>query len=544
MDRRRFLLLNAGAPLVAACTPWLHETPVSISKPGMTEGHLLRDGARWPPSRGSITAEIVILGSGIAGLTAAWKLALEGHRQFVLVTGPEPGGNTAGGRSGDIGYPTGAHYLPLMSSESTHMREMLADCGVIQAGAETSEPEYDETALVNAPRERLLFNGRWQEGLLPGEDTGSGAYAGFDAFFAAIEPFREARGSDGRRAFVVPLALSSQDSRFIALDKMSFADWLDREGHTAPALRTYLDYVCRDEFGAPRERVSAWAGLHYFVARNGRARNATEGSVITWPDGLATLARMLIAKIDARRGAGWMLGGMALRLVETGTGVEATCVGSDGNNGFIVHARRAICAMPLHVATHVVHSIADYGFDATRHLPPQAPWLVSNFFFDRIPTDPADKRGFPLAWDNVVHGGKGLGFVVATHQHIRQGPSVASIFTAYNALSEHPPRPTREWLQTASRAQLEEAAAVDLVDVYGTRLWRQLKRLEITVRGHAMATPHPGFLANAGLSALRAADGRILFAHGDLSSYSVCEEAAWWGYQAANRALAGVDHRR
>ncbi len=40
------------------------------------------------------------------------------------------------------------------------------------------------------------------------------------------------------------------------------------------------------------------------------------------------------------------------------------------------------------------------------------------------------------------------------------------------------------------------------------------------------------------LAALRAADGRILFAHADLSGYSVCEEAAWWGYRAAERVLA------
>jgi hypothetical protein len=27
----------------------------------------------------------------------------------------------------------------------------------------------------------------------------------------------------------------------------------------------------------------------------------------------------------------------------------------------------------------------------------------------------------------------------------------------------------------------------------------------------------------------------VLFAHSDLSSYSIFEEAAWWGWQAANR---------
>src|SRR5262249_15079450 len=397
------------------------------------------------------------------------------------------------------------------------------------------EPEYDETALVHAPRERLLFNGRWQEGVLPAERLGSGEAAKLEAFFAAIEPLKRARGGDGRRAFVVPLVQSSRDPRFTALDRLSFAAWLDREGHVAPALRWYLDYVCRDEFGAPSGSVSAWAGLHYFVARNGRASNAAEGSILTWPDGLAWLARALVAKVDARRGTGWMRAGMAARLEETRSGVEGVWVAEDGASSYLVRARRAICAMPLHVAARVVAPLAGYGFDPSRHLPPQAPWLVSNFALDRVP---ADKAGFPLSWDNVVYEGKGLGYVVATHQDIRQGPMVESVFTAYNALSERAPRQTREWLLGATRRELEDAAASDMLAVYGTRLWRYVKQLEITVRGHGMATPNPGFLSNAGLAALRAVEGRILFAHADLSGYSVCEEAAWWGYRAALRVLS------
>jgi hypothetical protein len=37
----------------------------------------------------------------------------------------------------------------------------------------------------------------------------------------------------------------------------------------------------------------------------------------------------------------------------------------------------------------------------------------------------------PLAWDNVVHGSRGLGYVVATHQWIRQARPAHTAFTAY-----------------------------------------------------------------------------------------------------------------
>jgi hypothetical protein len=44
------------------------------------------------------------------------------------------------------------------------------------------------------------------------------------------------------------------------------------------------------------------------------------------------------------------------------------------------------------------------------------------------------------------------------------------------------------------------------------------------------------FRSNAGMKALREVDGPILFAHADLSGFSVFEEAAWWGYRAAELA--------
>ena len=51
---------------------------------------------------------------------------------------------------------------------------------------------------------------------------------------------------------------------------MTFAAWLDaRRPAPTPHLRWYLDYCCRDDYGAGAAQVSAWAGLHYFASRHG-----------------------------------------------------------------------------------------------------------------------------------------------------------------------------------------------------------------------------------------------------------------------------------
>ena len=78
----------------------------------------------------------------------------------------------------------------------------------------------------------------------------------------------------------------------------------------------------------------------------------------------------------------------------------------------------------------------------------------------------------------------------------------------------------------------------DLRQAYGWAFAACVERADITLRAHAMAIPTPGFRGNAGLAALRDADGPVLFAHGDLSGFSVFEEAAWWGCEAARRCAA------
>eukprot|EP01034_Spumella_vulgaris_P040453 gene40453-50035_t len=64
-------------------------------------------GRALPPPSEVLETDVAILGSGIAGLSAAWKLNKLGHKNFLMVDGPQPYGNAAGGRFGDLEYPTG-----------------------------------------------------------------------------------------------------------------------------------------------------------------------------------------------------------------------------------------------------------------------------------------------------------------------------------------------------------------------------------------------------------------------------------------------------
>lgn len=542
--RRRSFLLGAATAAVAGTAGYYRsrvvETTPDVHYPGMQAGHALRDGAALPAPSAHYQHEVAILGAGVAGLSCAWKLAREGYKDFVVVQGPEFAGNAASGQRDELDYPLGAHYLPLPSLASTHVREMLSDFGILERGAGDARPYYDESILVHSPQERLLRNGHWEEGLLPMTGLPDADVQQHQKFLTLIDRLHTQTGSDGRKVFSIPIALSSRDPQWRLLDTITFKQWLDREGFTSPALHWYLNYCCRDDYGAQYDVVSAWAGLHYFASRDGHAANAGEGAVLTWPGGLSVLAERMRSAITQKLGhANWLIDGTAVRVADTPAGPKVTCLKSSAIAGaastsYTVQTRRTVCAMPLFVAQRILPDIRAYGYDPAVHASAHAPWLVSNFVLQGYPIE---APGEPLSWDNVVYQGQALGYVVSTHQLLRVARSPRTVFTAYHALSGQTPQAARQWLSGASPEALRDEASADLIAAYGHEFWRNARQLDITVRGHAMATPLCGYLSNPGLAALREIDGPVLFAHADLSGYSVFEEASWWGVVAAGRIL-------
>ena len=167
-------------------------------------------------------------------------------------------------------------------------------------------------------------------------------------------------------------------------------------------------------------------------------------------------------------------------------------------------------------------------------MPQSAPWLVGNFVLRRFPNEAAHTE---LAWDNIRYGSPALGYVVASHQAIRVAKPEQTIFTAYRALNHAPTDQVRRQLLHAADEDLLALAAEDLLAVYGKAFWRAVVHVDIAVRAHAMAVPAVGYLSNPLLLQLRGHHSRLQFAHSDLSSYSVFEEAVHWGVQAAQRLL-------
>lgn len=560
-ERRR--VLRAGlalggatlAGLAAGCErrPIFLAPPVVVHAPGRALGHWLRD--RWRSgapgysdwrSAPALRVDVAIVGSGAAGLACAWRLARAGHRDHVVLAGPEFLGNAAGTRLGGLPCPGGSHYLPLPSRESVALRALLAEMGVLEGDPGAAAPTYDERVLVSAPSYRVLAAGAWESGSLPLRALTQAGRAQAARFLDRMGLLAAERGADGRRAFVVPLALGSDDAPSQALDRLDAATWLDGEGVTDPALRWYLEYCTRDEFGATLGQVSAWALVHYFASRMGTARNAEPGAVLTWEDGLAPLARHLAMPAW---NAGRLLPVSVERIEHVGDGLRLYgWQQADAIEGpalpdlrpVVVRARRVVVATPPFVAGRLVPELAGSASGTPRE---RAPWTVANVLFRGAPAERHEDAAAPedaeLAWDSIVHGSPALGFVHAQHPRIGLdggGPRVLSAYRAYPSADADALRELGR-LQDASgppdaRAWLE-LVGLDLASAYGSRVWDDVLQVQVVVRGHGMAFPAPGFLDDPLRLGLGAADGALRFAHSELSGYSVFEEALWWGSRAA-----------
>ncbi len=514
---RRALLAGAAAASAVAAGAWRllgSQEPPRAIEGGIVGashewGHRLRGGS-FPTPRDERAVAVAIVGGGVAGLSAAWRLSRAGFHDYeVLELEPSAGGNSRWGESEVTAFPWGAHYLPIPDERAVHVRELLAELGVLRA-----DGSFEERWLCHAPVERLFQHGRWQDGLYPRLGMSGGDVRALEAFRVAIAGWRAWRDGEGRPAFAIPMALSSPDPVPRALDRISMADWLAREGLASAPLAWYVDYCCRDDYGTSAASTSAWAGLHYFAARD-----VEDAPILTWPEGNGWLVRRLLERLGDRV----TTGALVHRVRPEGDCAVVDHLDTATGEARRVRCRRVVYALPRFTAPRVIEGYAapwlgEFGY---------APWVVANVTVDRLPDE--------ASWDNVIHGSPSLGYVVATHQSLASHPG-PSVLTWYRPFAELEPAAARaRMLETPWEGWVEEILA-DLGRAH-REIRALVRRVDVMLWGHAMIRPRPGFVWGEARAEAGRPFGPVHFAHSDMSGLSIFEEAQYQGVCAADRVL-------
>jgi protoporphyrinogen oxidase len=529
LTRRDALKALLALPLTAlpGCSPQSTFTGEVVGASAAL-GHRIRELASLEiKSLPAQTTDTLIVGGGLAGLAAGWRLQKAGRSDFVLLeVEPHPGGTACSGKSDVSAYPWGAHYVPTPGPDNPALLEILRELGAIESQRDDGKLVFAEQVLCREPEERVFQNGQWHEGLYPGDGASEADLSELKRFQLEIDRWVAWRDSEGRRAFALPLANCSRDEQVQQLDRIAMSDWMNQNRFTSPRLKWLVDYSCRDDYGSKAADISAWAGLFYFASRQ-PAPGAESAPLLTWPEGLGRIAGHLADSLGNRIQTRTPV----LRVEPASDGALNVAAWSSVENKLIRWtARHVILAIPQFVIPYVVPSLPDERKNVCRAFE-YGSWLVANVHLKGRPAN----VGFEPAWDNVTVDSQSLGHVTATHQTGRDhGPTV---WTWYLPPTDRPPREAREWLQALTWHQAAEIVVRDL-EIPHPDIRGLIARLDVMKWGHAMIRSKPGFIWGQDRERAAAPWNNIHFAGTDLSGIPLCEEAIHHGVRAADEVLS------
>ncbi len=490
-------------------------------------GHLIREPLSAAAPVESIRVDVLVVGAGVAGISAAWSLERAGIADVLMVEmEQQAGGTAASGALPRSPHPLGAHYLPAPTPHTPELEELLIE---LEIGWRRATPDGNRLALApqhvcGAPLERHFYRGQWHPGLYPFLGQSGEEQAQYEAWQALLTKLDGQRGDDGRRLFSLPVSSSSAQLR--ALDTVDFRSYLQQQGIQSWRVHWLADYACRDDYGAKSEHTSAFAGLHHFLCRG--YEEIHDRDLLTWAEGNAALVSRMLARVAARDR---LRSGAVVRRVDPRDGVALIL----SEHGVVkVTAKHIIWAAPRFLLPWVLNSASDDPVGA--HELHYSPWLVANL---ELISPPAGV-GVPLAWDNVEIEGNSLGYVNATHQRSSTDQDASTVITYYEALAHLGIIEGRRWLLSQSLEALSEHVLTQLRQMH-PRIDAQLTAMNIARWGHGMVRPVPGHLFHVAPKA-RQPIGRVWPCAADVAGLPLFEEAFYCGRSAATQVAAALGY--
>ncbi len=438
------------------------------------------------------TAEVLIVGAGLSGLTAAYHL--KDLDVLVLEAEPHAGGVCLGGRAAGISYPAGSaySYYPWDEAWAAWYKGLNLDV---------------EQALVRPPASALYYRGDWypdcysEAGVRrwPVSLAARDKLAALAADLAAWEEAWDPLGSD---------RLTRSE-----LDLVSLAAYLEQERGLPPEATALFAPYCASCLGALPHQVSAWAGLTFLMSEF-----STTSRIIAFPEGNARLVQVLTAALPRPP----RLGQTVLGLKPAADGVRVLAADSSGRELTCLQAGVVI--------------LAGGKFSMRHLLAPGCGWEAADFSHFRYSSYvvAALQGSLPLTapgYENWVAEDPTLtDFILAPREAAAGEPKVMVIYS---------PQPFPEGRAALlSRSAPEQAG---LLLTAGERLHPGLSRAVAEVRlyrfGHAQVVPYPGFLTTLKQSRRPAPrQGRLILANADLEGLPCVEAAIIQGQKAARRA--------
>ena len=474
-----------GLPRVTGAEPVLPNGFDEIDNFAHT--HALRDGKPFASTSPTQQCDVVVVGGGIAGLTAAYRL--RDRKVIVLEKENEPGGNSRMRELNGCRYSLGAF---LSQGPIAPFTEFFNEIGA-------------EFIPVSGKRHAL-----WTGGKMVHDPFGAGlntlpwSAADKQALQKALDRLRPML--DPQRGISFPRERNTPEMR--AFDNLTLWADFDRQG-LPRRVRELFDIMISARIGDNGENLSAWYG-NYLLSN-------LLAPEFTMRGGHGDFTRRLVTKLDERPTHALHTGFTVLRVENRGadevwvSGIDAAGLPQT------IAARCAVMATPKHFARHVVPGLAaERGQDiaAFRY----NAYMVAQVFL---------KKPSGLPFETALPKARHARFVVAPDSLAgnsrSDGGGLLTVYLPFPRIAG------RAQLLSADAARLGQGVLDDLVQMQPA-LATQIERVVLHRWGHPMLTATPGM--GAQLAAARQPHGRIVFGHSDNLGITGLYSAVWAGMEA------------
>ncbi|MBP7094231.1 MAG: FAD-dependent oxidoreductase [Candidatus Kapabacteria bacterium] len=260
----------------------------------------LRDGKPLPEPSTTVRRDVVVIGGGLSGLTAALVLQTNGVDSVLLESEPRLGGSAVSEKINTASVPLGSVYFVSRTEEI----EMLIK-------ATSIEPVQcpDDAYIL---RDGRIVQDLWSDSSLKGAIPDERDRDGMKRFRDVIAVMDADLPS-----YPLPKTLSP---RMQELDAQSAANYIDR--FASPTLEKIINAYSRSSMGAPSTGTNAYCLLNFYQSELGSSFGFSRYS---FPGGTSRLATGVAAALENTKSAA-----LVARVHETADDVQIDVVEADG----------------------------------------------------------------------------------------------------------------------------------------------------------------------------------------------------------------------
>jgi oxygen-dependent protoporphyrinogen oxidase len=447
--------------------------------------HQVRDGKAFTRPAASARHDVVIVGGGVSGLTAAYRMQ---HRDFLLLEKePHWGGNAYVMDYEGSTYATGSAFL----SKDENSYHFAKEIGL--------EPLPVDSPDASILRGELVLD-TWGEGLnkLP---------------YSA--PVRESF-----KKFKKEMLALDVDKRSKELYGKPFSDFL--KGYPAE-LKQWWDNFGPSNWGAASEDTAAALAI---LTLQGMVEESQTDDRYTWPGGLGAITKKLAEILQPKYKDRMQAGATTVAVVSGKEDVHVTYM--LGGELKTVAAKTVIMATPKFITRRIVEGLPDAQSEAMHQIR-YIPYPVVNLIFD--------KPVFNHGYDTWCPGNTFTDFIVADWVIQKQ----AGYQQKFNIISCYTPMKEEDRGYLLNEIGARKIAANVLADFQKLMPGFNVDPVEVHIyrRGHPLYMSTPGLYTQVQPLARHAMD-RVFFANTDSEGP---ESTTAKGIQAAQRAVIEVEAR-